>query len=91
MEFFDASKKEESDGEETEDETEEEKLIELERRKFGARDTTATNATPADEKEEGKDDEFRKDAIPAGNVVHATKHFIFFYIGPKAILIFKSG
>ena len=28
MEFFDASKKEESDGEETEDETEEEKLIE---------------------------------------------------------------
>ena len=38
MEFFDASKKEESDGEETEDETEEEKLIELERRKFGARD-----------------------------------------------------
>ena len=60
MEFFDASKKEESDGEETEDETEEEKLIELERRKFGARDTTATNATPADEKEEGKDDEFKK-------------------------------
>ena len=56
MEFFDASKKEESDGEETEDETEEEKLIELERRKFGARDTTATKATPADEKEEGKDD-----------------------------------
>ena len=73
MEFFDASKKEESDGEETEDETEEEKLIELERRKFGARDTTATNATPADEKEEGKDDELRKDAIPAVNVVHATK------------------
>ena len=27
----------------------------------------------------------------ATNVVHATKHFIFFYIGPKAILIFKSG
>ena len=73
MEFFDASKKEESDGEETEDETEEEKLIELERRKFGARDTTATKATPADEKEEGKDDELRKDAIPAVNVVHATK------------------
>ena len=25
------------------------------------------------------------------HVVHATKHFIYFYLGPKAILIFKSG
>ena len=25
------------------------------------------------------------------HVVHATKNFIYFYIGPKAILIFKSG
>ena len=24
-------------------------------------------------------------------VVHATKNFIYFYLGPKAILIFKSG
>ena len=25
------------------------------------------------------------------HVVHATKHFIYFYLGPKAVLIFKSG
>lgn len=25
------------------------------------------------------------------HVVHATKHFIYFYLGPKAFLIFKSG
>jgi len=25
------------------------------------------------------------------HVVHATKNFIYFYLGPKAILIFKSG
>mmetsp|Transcript_44736 Transcript_44736/g.95163 ORF Transcript_44736/g.95163 Transcript_44736/m.95163 type:complete len:89 (-) Transcript_44736:285-551(-) len=25
------------------------------------------------------------------HVVHATKHFIYFYLGPKAILLFKSG
>merc|ERR1711971_554140 len=25
------------------------------------------------------------------HVVHATKHFIYFYLGPVAILIFKSG
>ena len=25
------------------------------------------------------------------HVVHATKHFIYFYLGPKAVLLFKSG
>jgi len=25
------------------------------------------------------------------HVVHSTKHFIYFYLGPKAFLIFKSG
>jgi hypothetical protein len=25
------------------------------------------------------------------HVVHATKNFIYFYLGPKAILLFKSG
>jgi len=25
------------------------------------------------------------------HVVHATKHFIYFYLGQKAILLFKSG
>lgn len=29
---------------------------------------------------------------PAGSyVTHETKHFIYFYLGPVAILLFKSG
>ena len=30
--------------------------------------------------------------LPAGSyVTHETKHFIYFYLGPVAVLLFKSG
>ena len=29
--------------------------------------------------------------VPGSYVTHETKHFIYFYLGPVAVLLFKSG